>query len=139
MISKEMNWANIYDGGDARKIIKNLYSKKDYEELHRAMWSWLSFDGTRDEAEWFDTFGIPKVMNHCFACEMAELAWKCCPTPEEEDDERPPFCCCCPITDWAEEYCLNGLYGKWLTTYLKEREEVAWQIASMEWNGNNTK
>ena len=135
-----VDWGTIYDGQEetAEKIIKGLYDTKNYEELHIALWSWLSLDSERSEAEWFDTFGIPEVRNYCFACKVAETAYSCLPKWYEEeiadfDEYRPAFCPCCPITDWAEEECLGGLYAQWLETYLEEREEVAWQIANLKW------
>lgn len=138
MISKEMNWANIYDGGDAHKTIKTLCDERDWKELHRAMWTWLSLDSERSEYEWFDTFGIPEVENYCFACEQAKESFDCLPKWYQEeiadfDEDYPPFCHCCPLTDSAEPECLGGLCDKWLETYLEEREEVAMEIASLEW------
>ena len=136
MISQEMEWGKIYDGGDAHKIIENLYNEQNYKELHIALWTWLSLDGTKDKWEWFDTFGIPEVVNHCFACKVAETAYFCLPKWERKrlaDEDWPPFCHCCPIIDKPFGECLDGLYGKWLETYLEEREDVAMEIASLEW------
>ena len=138
MESKEMNWVKIYDGGDAHKIIKNLYNEQNYKELHRAQWIWLSLDSERSEYEWFDTFGVPKVRNHCFACRAAQEAYSCLPKWEAEeiagfDEYRPAFCPCCPITDWAEEECFDGLYAQWSEAYFEEREDVAMEIADMKW------
>lgn len=136
-----VDWETIYNGQEetAEEIINALCDENNYKELHRAQWIWLSLDSERSEYEWFDTFGIPKVRNHCFACETAELAYSCRPKWYEEEiadfDEYRPACCpCCPITDWAEEECMAGLYCKWLGTYLEEREVVAWQIANLKWN-----
>ena len=116
MNSQKLNWANIYDGGDAHKIIENLWAERDYKELHAALWSWLSFNGWREKHEWFERFGVPAVNHYCFACEAAE-----------------PSRYYCPLTKPEVEECINGLYGKWLTTFGKEREEVAMEIASLEW------
>ena len=136
-----MNWAEIYEHNPEAEIeasIKSLYEAKNWEELHRAQWSWLSLDSERSEYEWFKIFNIPKVRNYCFACKAAEEAYSCLPKWEAEeiadfDEYRPAFCPCCPITDSAEDECMAGLYGDWVETYLEEREEAAWQIASVEW------
>ena len=134
-----VDWGTIYDGQEqeAEKIIKGLYDTKNYEELHIAQWIWLSLDSERSEAEWFNTFGIPKVRNYCFACEVAQEAYYCLPKWYQEeiadfDEDCPPFCHYCPLADSAEE-CLGGLCGKWLTTFGEEREELAMEIASLEW------
>ena len=134
-----VDWGTIYDGQEqeAEKIIKGLYDTKNYKELHIAQWSWLSLDSNRHEYEWFDTFGIPEVRNHCFACKVAETAYYCLPKWEAEEiteEKHPPFCHCCPLTDSAEDECMAGLYVEWLKTYLEEREDVAMEIAAMEWN-----
>lgn len=137
MISQEMEWGKIYDGGDAHKIIKNLYAERDYKELHIALWTWLSLDGTKDKWEWFERFDVPAVSHYCFACRMAEISFRCNPpigyALEEENDIKSPICYYCPLTNPSSEDCLNGLYGKWLGTYFEEREEVAMEIAAMEW------
>lgn len=130
-----VDWGTIYDGQEqeAEKIIKGLYDTKNYEELHIALWTWLSLDGTREEADWFDTFGIPEVRNYCFACERAQETFWCSTKSATEDEYRPEFCSCCPITDRAEDECMAGLYGKWLGTYFEERQDVAMEIADMKW------
>lgn len=135
-----VDWETIYNGQEetAEEIINALCDENNYKELHRAQWIWLSLDSERSEYEWFDTFGVPKVRNHCFVCEVAQEAYSCLPKWYEEeiadfDQYRPAFCPCCPLTDWAEEECFDGLYAQWLETFGEEREEVAWQIANMEW------
>ena len=137
MERQKLNWANIYDGGDAHKIIKGLYDREDWQELHVALWAWLSFNGEREKHEWFDKFNIPEVKHYCFACEVAEISFYFPPTKstsEEEDCMNPwTFCSYCPLTNPPSEKCLNGLYRKWLETFGEEREEVAMEIASLEW------
>ena len=135
-----VDWKTIYNGQEetAKEIINALCDENNYKELHRAMWSWLSLDSERSEAEWFNTFGIPEVKNYCFACEVAKESFDCLPKWYQEeivdfDEDYPPFCHCCPLTDSAEPECLGGLCDKWLETYLEEREEVAMEIANMEW------
>ena len=130
MNSQKLNWANIYDGGDAHKIIKGLYDREDWQELHVALWAWLSFNGEREKPEWFEKFGVPRVSNDCFACEMAEASFDDLP---KWDQDCLYVCHCCPLTDSPSIECLNGLYRKWLETFGEEREEVAMEIASLEW------
>jgi len=135
-----VDWETIYNGQEetAEKIIKGLYDTKNYEELHRAMWSWLSLDGTKDKWEWFKRFDVPAVSHYCFACEMAETSFRCNPpigyALEEENDIKSPICYYCPITAPSAISCLDGLYEKWWSTeYLEERKEAANGIANLEW------
>jgi len=133
----KLNWDKIYwrEQEDIEKILKSLYDSKNWQELHVALWAWLSFNGGREKHEWFDKFNVPEVKHYCFACEQAEISFYFPPTKSTPDDDRVAtnFCHYCPITNSSAEECLNGLYGKWLTTYLEEREEIATEIASLEW------
>ena len=127
-----VDWKTIYDGQEqeAEKIIKGLYDTKNYGELHIALWSWLSLGGEREKHEWFEKFGVPRVSNDCFACEVAEASFDGLP---KWDQDCLYFCHCCPLTDSPSIECLNGLYGDWLKTFGEEREDVAMEIASLEW------
>ena len=135
-----VDWKTIYDGQEqeAEKIIKGLYDTKNYGELHRAMWIWLSLDGTKDKWEWFERFDVPAVSNYCFACQMAEESFNCLPKWYQEEiigfeEDCLYFCHCCPLTDKPSGECLDGLYGKWLKIFFKKREDLAREIASLEW------
>ena len=127
-----VDWETIYNGQEetAEEIINALCDENNYKELHRAMWSWLSLDGTREKHEWFEKFGVPRVSNDCFACEVAEASFDDLP---KWDQDCLYVCHCCPLTDSPSIECLNGLYRKWLETFGEEREEVAMEIASLEW------
>jgi hypothetical protein len=139
MISKEMNWIKIYESEqEAEEIIVDLYNEQNYKELHIALWTWLSIDGEREKHEWFDAFGIPTIKNDCFACEVAEASFDCLPKWYQEEiigfgEDCPYFCRCCPLIDKPFGECLDGLYRKWLETYLEDREDLAREIASLEW------
>lgn len=135
------HWKAIYESGQEvriRKLIKGLFDYGGWSGLHVALWTWLSLDGKREKTDWFEKFGVPKVKHDCFACEEAETSFCCCPTKSEEEG-KPSFCYYCPITNSSAEECLDGLYGKWaLGKYwseknLEEREELAREIASLEW------
>ena len=152
---KKMNWFEAYEHNPEAEIeatIKSLYEAKNWEELHIALWTWLAMDGERGKYEWFIKFNVPEVRNHCFAC--VEAASK-----EEEEGEDDLYSCrYCPITDPAAEYCLDGLYEKWLARHYNdhlienemrnseeltetllengfrvESEELAMEIANLEW------
>jgi len=131
----KLNWDKIYwrEQEDIEKILKSLYDSKNWQELHVALWAWLSFNGGREKHEWFEKFNVPRVVNECFACKAAKKSLYRSRLTTEDENSKPKFCYYCPITNWEEEECLNGLYGKWLTTYLEEREEIATEIASLEW------
>lgn len=138
------NWVETYESEQEvpiKDILKSLYAQDEWEELHIALWAWLSLDGNREKTEWFDKFDIPEVKHYCFACEEAEISFYLPLTElteeeeEEEDCFKPSFCNYCPITNSSAEECLDGLYYKWLRAdLLEKREELAREIASLEWN-----
>lgn len=116
----EERWERIYDKGKQKDIEKRLetaYERKNWHELHIALWVWLSLDGEREKEEWFGAFNVPGVKHYCFACEVAQECFNC---PMEQD---------------SLEQCANGLYAKWIhTDKIAEREELARKVAEQEWH-----
>jgi len=131
-------WEIIYNSVEQiciEKMLKGLYEVKAWEELHVALWTWVSLDGTKDKWEWFERFDVPEVKHYCFACQQAKKSFYHCRLTTEDENCKPEYCYYCPLINWEAEECLNGLYYKWLSAdLLEEREELAREIANLEWN-----
>ncbi len=132
-------WEIIYNSVEQiciEKMLKGLYEVKAWEELHGALWAWLSLDGEREKEEWFDKFNVPEVKHYCFACEQAEISFYFPPTKSTPDDDRVAtnFCHYCPLTNSTSDLCGTGLYDQWLFADLEGREGLAREIANLEWN-----
>lgn len=134
------NWVAIYESEQEVRIesmLKGLYRTKDWQELHVALWAWLSLDGEREKWEWFYEFDVPEVKQHCFACEQAEISFYFPPTKSTPDDDRVAtnYCYYCPLTNSTSDLCGTGLYDQWcFAEDLERREELAREIANLEWN-----
>ena len=139
-MNRVKNWGTIYESGQEVRIgqiIKSLYNIKNWHELHIALWTWLSIDGEREKAEWFDKFNVPEVKHYCFACEEAEMSFYYPLTDSsagEEDCIKPSFCHYCPLTNSTSDLCGTGFYDQWCHANLEQREELAREIANLEWN-----
>ena len=124
-IMSEEIWERIYDKGKQKDIEKRLeiaYERKNWHELHIALWVWLSLDGEREKEEWFEMFNVPEVSNYCFPCEVAKIGAGCVNCPIQRLEKN----------DWSK--CANGLYEKWVRTHkVAEREKLAREIATMKW------
>ena len=121
-------WEIIYNSVEQiciEKMLKGLYEAKDWEELHIALWAWLSLDGKREKYEWFQMFNVPRVSSDCFACEEAKnhLA------PVQSGG----YCYHCPLTKSTAISCLNGVYDQWYEADFETRESLAEKIANMKW------
>ena len=118
-------WEKIYESGQevcTKDILISLYAQEDWQELHIALWVWLSLDGERETWDWFKEFGVPEVEYYSFPCEMASR------------DKDKHMCSACPIEYDACLGCTNGLHDKWVYTHkLAERKELANEIANMKW------
>ena len=112
-------WEYLYAKKTIKDIKKRLeadYKRGNWHALHIALWTWLSLNGEREKEEWFSLFGVPEVINCCFACEAAN---KCVNCPMEQDKDGQ---------------CANGLFEKWVhTCKIAEREKLAREIATMKW------
>jgi hypothetical protein len=120
-------WEIIYNSVEQpciEKMLKGLYGVKDWEELHVALWTWLSLDGKRRiKAEWFEKFNVPKVVSLCFACEVAAAI------------DITYMCLSCPMERDKDGQCANGLYEEWsFSRKIADREKLAREIANLEWN-----
>lgn len=86
---------------------------RNYEKLHRQMWSDIAEGKVDSKKEWLDKY-YPPVMkmpySGCFACEEARRR-------SGEDDCC--YCGCCPITPVEEDLCCGGLFQE----YNRLREE----------------
>jgi hypothetical protein len=123
-----VGWDIIYNSGEQIRIqnmLKGLYETKDWQELHVALWTWLSLDGKREKAEWFEMFNVPRVSNDCFACEQAKdyLA----------SVQSRGYCSHCPLTKSTAIGCLSGVYDQWWKADFETRECLAEKIANMKW------
>lgn len=123
---KVEQWVESYRAGtdgEIKAALKAFYKMECWQDLHKALWAWLSLNGKREKEEWFKAFSVPKVTNYCFACEEAGLN-----NPEKEG------CNNCPLLQDARLGCANGFYLDWWCTRGKtERKEHAYKIAVMEW------
>ena len=121
--TKVSQWVEIYRSGtdgEIKAAIKAFYNKGYWQDLHVALWTWLSIDGEREKEEWFETFDVPEVASHCFACEATEIGCVDCPIQQLEKN------------DWSK--CANGLYDRWVSTNkIAKREKLAREIATMKW------
>lgn len=123
-----IGWKIVYKSIEQiriENILKGLYEIKDWEELHIALWTWLSLDGKREKHEWFQKFNVPRVSNDCFACEQAKeyLA----------SVQSGGYCCHCPLTKSTAIGCLSGVYEQWYKADFETRECLAEKIANMKW------
>ena len=124
--TKAYQWVDVYRSAtddEIKTALKAFYKMEYWQDLHVALWAWLSMDGEREKWEWFEKFNIPEVKYHCFACLEAG-----------ED------CYHCPLTkptskhDYVLPDCLNGLYDQWCgAKSLERKERLARKIANMKW------
>ena len=123
--TKAYQWVEGYRSctdGEIKTILKTFYKMECWQDLHVALWAWLSLDGKREKYEWFEKFDVPRVSNDCFACVEAR-----------------EYCYYCPLTKPTSEHCyvhdcLNGLYEQWLIAdYSEQKEKLARKIATMKW------
>lgn len=103
---------NLFFAGDNRNL--DIYKVfRNYEKLHRQMWSDIAEGKVDSKKEWLDKY-YPPVMkmpySACFACEEARRR-------SGEDDCC--YCGCCPITPIEEDLCCGGLFQE----YNRLREE----------------
>ena len=112
-------WAETYRSGTDGEIeaaLKTFYNMECWQDLHVALWAWLSLDGERGKRDWFERFDVPEVTSCCFACEVAKK------------------CVNCPMERNCFGWCANGLFIDWRSTTDKtKRAELARKIAEMEW------
>ena len=123
--TKAYQWVDFYRSGtdgEIKAALKAFYKMEHWQDLHVALWAWLSLDGEREKHEWFEKFGIPRVINYCFACV-----------------EAGEYCYYCPLTKPTAKHgyvlpaCLNGLYDDWWAADSEQKEKLARKIATMKW------
>lgn len=103
------------------KKIEHIKKKyiKFYHTLHKDMWNYLYENPNKDKKDWprwVINGGDIKIVNgNCFACEY--------------DYKFNDICNHCPFDIGIGDYCLKGLYRKWiLSNDLEERKQLAKQI-----------
>jgi len=95
-------------------------------QLHKKLWSWLAENPgccKRDWPGWAENGGdAPPVLNHCFACEIAQAA-------------KRGDCTLCPI-EWPGGYCANeqSPFSKFCNAPdIPKRVAAAQEIATLPW------
>ena len=121
-MTKTEQWVESYRSGtdgEIKAALKTFYKMEYWQELHIALWTWLSINGERGKREWFKKFDVPEVTSYCFACEAAKKE-----------------CVNCPMERNRFGWCANGIFLDWRGTDDKtKRAELARKIAEMEWHG----
>lgn len=120
--------------------LDNIIKRNDYEkscisnerlkEGHKKMWLWLSEHPLSSKADYFEENDIKDVpTKRCYACAYCAINGK-------------SDCRNCPIVTWRLHayggrpacLCYGSPYAKWEnSTDLKERSELALEIANLEW------
>lgn len=104
---------------------------KEYHELHKELWNWLSKHPAKHKEVWpkweYNGGRIKEVAFDCFACEVAFIFSR----------SKETHCKYC-LLEWPEKKCQiqeeGALYDLWLEANGEERSRLAKEIANLPLN-----
>ena len=111
-----------------------MISLEDAVKYHKELWGWLAENPRAHKYDWPKWGGEENIdaRGHCFFCEYDYQ--------ESIKGDEEGSCNYCPaifkklegISTWNVDYCLGGLFKKWiLTKNQQERSELAAQIRDL--------